>query len=103
MERTKGLLVGRVSNPFSLSSIKKALVLFVLCSMLVNGFAYGATETRRNGLVVVAVSLACKTINRMFSKCNVSLMAMTNKLSEEISVIIKKALGMESGEFSGGR
>jgi hypothetical protein len=39
----------------------------------------------------------------MFSKCNVSLMAMTNKLSEEISVIIKKALGMESGEFSGGR
>ena len=97
------MLIGTISKKLFLSSIKKAIILFVLCSMTVNGFIYGATEASRYSFIAVAASVAGQTINQIFSKCNDSLIAVTNKISEEINELVKRAFGREAGEFSGSK
>ncbi|MCL2390560.1 MAG: hypothetical protein FWC88_03955, partial [Endomicrobia bacterium] len=73
MEQTRRLLIGVISKKFSLSVIKKTAVLFVLVSMFINGFTYGATEASRHSFMVTAAMVAGQTINQLFSKCNDSL------------------------------
>ena len=103
MEQLKSPVISMlIRGKLSLLSIKKAAVLFILGSMLVNGFAYGATEASRNSFVIVATVVAGQTINQIFSKCNDSLVEMSNKISRGISELLMSAFGVEAG-FSGSK
>ena len=101
MEDTKGLFIVKKDNNPSLSAIKKGIVLFVLGSMLLNGFAYGANEARRNSLTVVAGIVAIGAIEKVFSKYNDSLMVMSNKIGKDIYEMLMAVFGMETGTFNG--
>ncbi|MCL2390384.1 MAG: hypothetical protein FWD54_05125 [Endomicrobia bacterium] len=103
MEQAKRLLIGVISKKFSLSEIKKATVLFVLVSMFINGFTYGAAEASRHSFVVAAATVAGHTINQLFSKCNDSLIMTANEISKGIGELLKTAFGVEAGAFGGSK
>ncbi|MCL2335699.1 MAG: hypothetical protein FWC57_06510 [Endomicrobia bacterium] len=72
------------------SSLKKRLcALFIFTCMLVNGFAFSTVEISRYSLFVIAVAAAQNVAVSMFSKCNSSLIGVSNKVCGYLGGVLK--------------
>ncbi|MCL2335400.1 MAG: hypothetical protein FWC57_04990 [Endomicrobia bacterium] len=74
-----------------LSSVnkKRLCALFIFTCMLVNGFAFSTVEISRYSLFVIAVAAAQNVAVSMFSKCNSSMIGVSNKVCGYLGGILK--------------
>jgi hypothetical protein len=78
---------------------KRLLALFVFICMSVNGFAPSAAQVSKHSLVMVLATAGQNCVVSLFSKCNESLVSITNKVSEYLrDFLYKNAVDSSMGE-----
>jgi hypothetical protein len=84
MNNLTGFLSSKLSFVLSFSMKKKIMAFFIFGCMAVNGFVPSTIEVSKYSFVMIFAAVTQNAVTQVFSKCNDSVVAMSNKVCSHL-------------------